>query len=173
MNPSKTFTPEEQKDLAQTPPLVVSKFEDVVGFKFELDVCANRATAKCLNYYSLDERGQDSLTLPWANKNWCNPPYSDITPWVNKCVYEAAQGNITALLIPNKPEVGYCRLTEQFADTVFKIPFRLNFIRPNGEPFLDKDGRKTSPKFPVYIALFTKWGLTGDTRYVEFDPRPY
>lgn len=173
MDLNKSFTPDEEKDLAQTPPEFVRALERHLTFKFELDVCALSQTAKAERYYSLLERGEDALTLPWARFNWCNPPYSDITPWVHKAVIEATKGNTTCMLIPNKPEVGYVRLCKKLADTIYELPYRLNFIRPNGEPFLTPEGKKSSPKFPVMVVFFTPWGLQLQTRYKELDLRPY
>lgn len=166
-------TPEEEKDLAQTPAEFVRALERHLKFTFNLDVAALSATAKVDNYYSLAERGENALELPWSSHNWCNPPYSDIRPWVHKAVIEATLGNITCMLIPNKTEVGYVRLVKQLADTIYELPYRLNFIRPDGTPFLTAEGKPSSPKFPVMVALFTPWGLELETRYKELDLRPY
>jgi len=73
-------------------------------------------------------------------------------------------------LIPDKPEVGYTRLARSAADTVVHMPFRLNFLRPDGEEFLDSEDRKQGPKFPVVLILFTPWGLKMPVRdiYIDF-----
>lgn len=108
--------------------------------------------------------------MPWGDRNWCNPPYSNILPWVNKATHEAANGRMSVLLIPDKPEVGYIRECRKYADTIIHMPFRLNFLRPDGTEFLDKDGKKQGPKFPVSLILFTPHGLNMAARdiYVDF-----
>ncbi len=163
-------TPEEEKDLAETPAWFVSALEQYLGNKFTLDVCALAQTAKCDNYYSL-ARDQNAMDLPWGARNFCNPPYSNIAPWVTKAANQSQNGKITALLIPDKPEVGYTRLCRVFADTMIHMPFRLKFLRPDGTPFLDKNGKESGPKFPVMVVLFTPWGIQMPVRDVYFDFR--
>jgi len=170
MDLNNSTTPEAERDLAQTPPLFVRAVETYFGFKFELDVCCLAKTAKCEAFYSLTDHYVDSLIVPWGRFNWCNPPYSDISPWVEKAKAEAENGNVSCLLIPDKPEVGYTRLARSAADTVVHMPFRLNFLRPDGEEFLDSENRKQGPKFPVVLILFTPWGLKMPVRdiYIDF-----
>ena len=164
-----TTTPAEEANLAQTPKWLVKALEKTLRVEFEMDVCALKETAKCEVYYSLVE-GEDALILPWANVNFCNPPYDNVMPWVDKATIEAGRGNISALLIPDKPEVAYIRKSRRFADTVIHMPFRLKFLRPNGERFLDKKGQEQGPKFPVAVVLFTPWGIDLPVRdqYIDF-----
>ena len=165
-----TTTPADEANLAQTPAWFLKALEKQLRIKFDLDVCAIEATAKCENYYSLLERDEDALKLPWSKTNFCNPPYNNVTPFVDKAIMEAANGNVSALLIPDKPEVGYIRKSRHFADTMIHMPFRLKFLRPNGEKFLDKKGKEQGPKFPVTVVLFTPWGINIPVRdvYVDF-----
>lgn len=171
MDLNNTTTPPDEQDLAQTPWWLIRAIEKMMGFQFVLDTCCIAATAKCDAYYSLIEDGTDSLVLPWSSHNWCNPPYSDITPWIHKAAQEARDGNISVLLIPDKPETKNNRLCDELADTIYHMPFRLNFLRPDGSPFLTDKGGKQGPKFPVMVALFTPWGLDLPCRHVYRDFR--
>jgi phage N-6-adenine-methyltransferase len=172
MDMNNSTTPDDEKDLAQTPPELVKWIEDnITGRPFDLDVCCIAATAKAPIYYSLIEQGIDSLKIPWLSLNWCNPPYSDIMPWVDKAISEAEKGNTTVMLIPDKPEVGYIRKAWDHCDTFLRFPYRINFIRPNGKPFTTPDGKKQGPKFPVVAIVFTKLGLTAPSRVVYIDDR--
>lgn len=174
MDLNNTTTPEAERDLAQTPPWFVAAVEWYLGVKFDLDVCALTATAKCEAYYSLVDFGVDGLKAPWGATNWCNPPYTDVLPWVVKAAKEARERSaISCLLIPDKPEVGYVRACGEYSDTMIHMPFRLNFIRPDGTEFLDSNGKKQGPKFPVVLALFTPWGLRMPSRSTYFDFREY
>jgi len=170
MDLNNSTTPEAERDLAQTPQWFVDVVEQHFGFKFELDACCLAATSKCEAFYSLVDHGVDSLIMPWGRYNWCNPPYSNIKPWVDKATAEAKKGNVSCLLIPNKPEVKYIQQCRKVADTMIGMPFRLNFLKPDGSEFLDSEGKKQGPKFPVVLVLFTPWGLHMDVRdqYINF-----
>ena len=170
MNLNNSTTKEDEKDLAQTPVWFVKAVENYLRIKFTLDVCCIKETAKCKKYYSLKEK-RDGLSLPWSKYNWCNPPYSDITPWVIKASNEALKGKTSCLLIPDKPEVGYVRECKKLSDTIIHMPFRLNFLKPDGTEFLDKEGKKQGPKFPVLVALFTPFGIDMPTRDIYYDFR--
>lgn len=169
MNDNKSNTPANEKDLAQTPWWFIESLQSFLCRPFDLDVCASQKTAKVLsNYYSLDE-GSDGLKLPWCANNWCNPPFSDILPWLHKASIEAENGNTSVVIFPDAPETGYSTYAAHSADTLIRMPFRLKFLRPDGTPFTDDKGRIQSPRFPVVAALFTPIGLRTATRFVYHD----
>ena len=170
MNMNDTTTPQTEQDCAQTPWWFISSIEDYTSLSIELDVCCAPSTAKTKNFLSLDI-GLNGLYTSWDYVNWCNPPYSDITPWVQKASEESVRGNTTLMLIPDKPEVGYTRLARKYSDTVIHMPFRLNFLRPDGAEFLDKNGKKQGPKFPVCVYIFTPQGLRMPIRDIYHDFR--
>ena len=58
-------------------------------FGFTLDVAASFENYKTSNYYDLERNG---LRQTWSGVVWCNPPYSDIRPWVEKARYEMDRG---------------------------------------------------------------------------------
>lgn len=66
-------------------------------FPLGLDVCTDGKNAKCDMYIT------DSLNVPWSvylesgKYVWCNPPYSNVQPWVDKIVAE----NLPTLLLVN------------------------------------------------------------------------
>lgn len=175
MDLNNTTTPPDEQDYAQTPWSFFNAVQSMSGVRFELDVCANAATAKCAAYYSWDELGLDGLALPWARVNWCNPPYSDVSPWVAKAEAEAKIGNTTFMLIPNKPEVGFCREAFAAASRCLYLPYRLNFLRPDGSRFRDAKGAAAGPKFPVYLVVFSpERGPDWLRPIIDYiDPRPY
>ena len=170
MNMNNSTTPESEQDCAQTPWWFIKSLEAYTHLEIELDVCASSKSAKHSNFYSL-EKGVDAFDMPWERVNYCNPPYSDITPWVDESMRETFKGNTTLMLIPDKPEVGYTRVARNFADTVIHMPFRLNFLRPDGTEFLDKNGKKQGSKFPVCVYIFTPQGLLMPIRDVYHDFR--
>jgi len=165
-----TTTPESEQDCAQTPWWFIKSLEYYTHLDIEFDVCCSANTAKANLFCSLDN-GDNGLRDEWLGVNYCNPPYSDINPWIEKARLEALLGSATLMLIPDKPEVGYTRLARQYADTVIHMPFRLNFLRPDGTEFLDKNGKKQGPKFPVCVYIFTPQGLQMPIRDVYHDFR--
>jgi phage N-6-adenine-methyltransferase len=171
MNMNNTTTPESEQDCAQTPWWFIWSLEDYTSLKIDLDVCAGELTAKCKDSIIFDSGAADGLIDNWSYVNWCNPPYSDVNPWVEKSHVESLGGNTTLMLIPDKTEVGYTRLARKYADTVIHMPFRLNFLRPDGTEFLDKKGKKQGPKFPVCVYIFTPHGLQMPIRDVYHDFR--
>ena len=165
-----TTTPESEQDCAQTPWWFIKSLESYTRLQIDLDVCCAANTAKAKSFLALN-LGLDGLTTSWQSVNYCNPPYSDILPWVLAVEESAIEGNTTLMLIPDKPEVGYTRLAREYADTVVHMPFRLNFLRPDGTEFLDKNGKKQGPKFPVCVYIFTPQGLNMPIRDVYHDFR--
>lgn len=98
-------------------------------FGFTLDVCAARHNAKCARYYARhpqaandnadgrqlslfpaetvgdpDAIGYNGLAQPWpkADVIWCNPPFSDIEPWIARAIY--AMGTVVMLVPANRTE---------------------------------------------------------------------
>lgn len=173
MKTNQSQTPLKEKDYAQTPAWFITSMEDTIKLKFDMDVCANGATAKCERYYSLEERGEDSLTLDWGRINWCNPPFSgkNILAFIDKAVEEAEKGNCTAMIMPANIETKYVRTASEHADTLYKMPFRLEYLRPDGTRFLSKQGKPQTPEFASLVVWFTPWGLSLPLREVYKDFR--
>lgn len=72
---------------------------------WDLDVAADEESHWAPVWYDALANG---LKQPWHGRVWCNPPYSEIEPWVRKANYEALSGNasVVAMLLP-------CNRTEQ------------------------------------------------------------
>lgn len=41
----------------------------------------------------------NGLLLDWKDKNYVNPPYSNVMPWVDKAIEESTKGKIVVLLL--------------------------------------------------------------------------
>jgi phage N-6-adenine-methyltransferase len=73
-------------------------------FGFTLDACALPHNAKCDRYFTPD---QDGLLQSWEGERvWCNPPYSQIEPWVAKA-HESGAELVVMLLPANRTEQGW------------------------------------------------------------------
>lgn len=107
---------------------------------FTVDVAANAKNAKCDAFYDLANNG---LTHSWAGERvWCNPPYSDIRPWVEKALAETAAGcPVVVMLLPaNRTEQRWWQhLVEPIRDrgdgrlSVVFIARRFSFGVPGNE----------------------------------------
>jgi phage N-6-adenine-methyltransferase len=127
-------------------------------FSFTLDVAANERNRKTDAYFSIEDNG---LEQPWAPHSvWCNPPYSNIGPWVEKAHREFAAGcrAIVLLLPANRMEQPWWqRYVEPHRDrggpmrTEF-LAGRFNFGVPGNE-----DGKfKTSAPFGCVAVIFDR-----------------
>lgn len=130
-------TPIEQRNLWQTPiPLFVALDAE---FCLKLDAAASDDNALC-NRYITEE--QNTLETPWADYlsipgyAWLNPPYSDITPFVQKAADESKNQIGTVMLVPADTSVGWFREAIETASEVrFIVGGRLAFINPvSGKP---------------------------------------
>lgn len=79
-------TPKNERDYWQTPIEIFNALDREFGFW--LDAAASESNALCAHYITeLD----DSLNSEWTSCGaiWCNPPYSDIGPWVEKAAEQS------------------------------------------------------------------------------------
>lgn len=112
-----------------------------------LDVCASKENHKLYNYYSKKE---DGLKREWKGRCWCNPPYSNQKPWIEKSIKSVKDGEtIILMLIPMNPETKYFQeliLNSSYVKKIFIIGGRLSFLQ---------DGKKVgSPKFGSCLIEF-------------------
>jgi hypothetical protein len=112
---------------------------DAAGLVFDLDVAAPvdplRRTCPARRYLTPVE---DGLAQPWEGLVWMNPPYSNISPWVDRF---AAHRSGLALL----PVLKMCLWTGvllRSADAIALIS--AYFGRPDGE--------QAKPSFPLMLA---------------------
>ena len=70
----------------------------VTEYRCTLDVAASAKNAKCAKFYT---SGDDGVSQPWPRSEiiWCNPPYSDPSPWVKKAIAYAESGGFRAVLL--------------------------------------------------------------------------
>jgi phage N-6-adenine-methyltransferase len=111
--------------------------EDRLG-GFTLDVAAAPHNAKCPHFFTAED---DGLAQSWSGRVWCNPPYSDIRPWVQKAWDEwdrvGGPRRIVMLLPANRVEQGWWQdLVEPYRDkpdSALRVEFlrgRMRFDRP-------------------------------------------
>ena len=88
-----------------------------LGLTIDLDVCAPVGGVEWIpakNHYSLEN---DGLVGEWDGLVWCNPPYSNPTPWIDKFL---AHGNGVMLTQVSKSKA-FIRLWNE-AESVMFLP---------------------------------------------------
>jgi phage N-6-adenine-methyltransferase len=120
---------------------------------FLLDVCASESSAKCVKYYNEEDNG---LISPWSAHNWCNPPYSNIRPWVEKAALEACNGNSTVMLLPADFSTQWFSIVWEQSSEILIINKRVRFV-----------GALGSPKFASFFCLISPWAWNIDEPRVE------
>lgn len=113
-------------------------------FHFTVDVAAQRENALLPFYFTPED---DGLKRSWAGQRvWCNPPYSDIPPWIEKAWVEIGNGaaELAVHLLP-------ANRMEQ--------PWWQEWI----EPFRDGRGRRTDPVIETeFLPKRFRFGFRGD-----------
>ena len=112
------------KDLWQTPIEIFNNLDN--EFDFTCDVAASNENSLCT--YHFTEEFDALKEEVWGNVNWCNPPYSDITPWVNKAIEQHELGQTTVMLIPADTSVKWFKLAYESCNEVRLISGRISFI---------------------------------------------
>jgi phage N-6-adenine-methyltransferase len=131
----------DDTDDRETPPEIIDPLRAEHGFT--LDVAASPHNARCPQFYTVAE---DGLAQTWTGVVWCNPPYSDIRPWVEKAwrAMMVDGASVVVMLLPsNRTEQRWWQEhVEPYRDgvsqdgvrlTVRFLPGRPRFFRPSGK----------------------------------------
>ena len=57
-----------------------------MAIRFDLDVCAPPGGIEWIPADGYYDQAADGLTAPWWGRVWMNPPYSKVTPWVDRFI---------------------------------------------------------------------------------------
>ena len=118
------------RDLFQTPKFVFNWYNK--QYKFTCDVAASDLNHLVPHYLTEDD---DALSAPWGDTNWCNPPYSNIRPWVDKAIEQARCGKTTVMLVPADTSVAWFRKAFNECTRCEFISGRISFINAEtGKP---------------------------------------
>ena len=101
---------------------------DELDLEFDIDVAAPPLGVPwipCKKFYTMKD---DGLTSPWYGRVWCNPPFTNPTPWVDRFI-EHKNG---ILLVPVSRSKWFNKLWNSEAKIV-KTPYDFKFSRPHSE----------------------------------------
>lgn len=155
--------PGKSKQDYTTPPELLDAVRERLRIDdFSIDLAASEDNAVCESYYSLED---DSLAdkndwnpIPggWA---WLNPPFANISAWVEKAVPEAASGAHIVMLVP--ASVG----SDWWHECVQRECYQV-FLngRPTfgGTPINPKTGKPDPYPKDCALLLYTPWRFVGN-----------
>lgn len=99
-------------------------------FKFNFDPCPT-------------DPDFNGLAVEWKERNFINPPYSQISKWIEKGFNEAKEGKLCVFLIPSRTDTKWWHNFVMKAKEIRFIKGRLKF-----------SGHKNSAPFPSCIVIF-------------------
>jgi phage N-6-adenine-methyltransferase len=126
-------------------------------FRFTVDAAASPRNARLPRFWTKET---DGLAQPWVGERiWCNPPYSQIRPWVEKAWAETGASLVVMLLPANRTEQTWWQdLIEPYRDRagyplrVEFLPGRLRFLKP-GQPMIGPNER---PPFGCCLCIWNR-----------------
>lgn len=127
----KTTTPETERDRWRTPQKVFEWLDRNYQFDYDTACTTDNALAKPVWHGRSD---CDALQSVWAGTVYCNPPYSDISPWVEKAICSAERGATVVMLIPSPNGETYHAKALRHAKRLILINGRIAFINADGKP---------------------------------------
>lgn len=141
----------EGDDEWYTPPDILEAVRlalvDHPGHMIDLDPCSapNSFVPADVRYLG------GGLTEPWFGTVFCNPPYSDVSPWLLRCAsHHQTTGNNVVALLPARAEIdAWHRFVWPTATTLFFPKGRIRFVKPDGGT---AGSGKTTPVFVCWGA---------------------
>lgn len=96
-------------------------------------------------------KGYDALNMDWpvapGDVVYCNPPYSDKPPWLQKCIMAAAAGATVLALLPESPASGWWKQYVRGKAEYVVIDQRVRFVRPDGS-------KGSNPRQPSAVVIY-------------------
>ena len=113
-----------------TPENILRKAEFEFRLNLFLDVCSTNDNKKFNKFFT---KKDDGLSFNWDYNFFMNPPYSQITQWMDKAYTEHKKNNVDALiLVYAKTDTKWWhKYVEGIAEVHF-IKGRLKFTKPDG-----------------------------------------
>lgn len=123
-------TPVNERDEWRTPPWLFRWLHR--RFRFQMDMAASLDNALCDLWFTREENALGREWALFAQRGFCNPPYSDIDPWIDQAIAEMSQGFLTVMLFPSPNGEERFAPVFQHATEIIDIVGRFSFLRPDG-----------------------------------------
>jgi phage N-6-adenine-methyltransferase len=139
-------------DVWITPPEII----DAIGLS-DLDPCGYLPDGKPLvetarRYYTEED---DGLIQPWEGTVFCNPPYSDLATWMEKCAsYHLETGKDVILLAFARTDTRTFQAHARSATSMNFLSGRVKFLDANGN-------RRQNPNA---ASVLIAWGVGASIR---------
>lgn len=121
--------PVEDRDCWRTPIEIFTALD--LEFGFYLDAAASRENTLCASYLALSEQDALRHDVDWVSHGaiWCNPPYSNIKPWIIKATEQCIRQRQTiVMLVPADISTQWFKLAMGSVDEIRLITDgRINF----------------------------------------------
>lgn len=155
------------------------------GREFNVDVCAEPATAKVDRFYVSDvwwnsgiDRtrtphigathnrivGINALNFLWEDSWWCNPPFDMKREFIMQAIKSAQAGRSGMMLIPYEPcSTWFRELVKPHATTIYEPDGRYQFFEFDGVT------KKSGANFACCLVSFTPAYNNGEARVIPFN----
>lgn len=77
----------------------------------------------------------DGLAIEWKERNFVNPPYSQLKKWIIKAISENKKGREVVLLIPARTDTKAFKMLYEYGCNFCFIVGRLHFNEAGAAPF--------------------------------------
>ncbi len=158
----KSAAPPKDPDGWRTPDTsdqpVVSLVKKALGGQIYLDPCSDSGCniPATMRYFKWND-GLAKHNI-WEKTVFINPPFSDPFPWVERCCFEFARGNVSAAIMLLKAgvvsNVGTGELINKYASAICHWRGRIHFLNDEGNPIKGSDFDCVFVYFGVRLDLF-------------------
>lgn len=108
-------------------------------FGFDIDVACTQFNRKCGIGLEVD-LDRDAMQHEWFPNHcspvaWCNPPYSNPKPWVQRAIDETNEtpGSVAVMLLNHDASTGWYKLALEHASEIrIMTGKRVQFVAPDG-----------------------------------------
>lgn len=111
-------------------------------FPIVLDVCTDGKNAKCQLFFtdSLNKDWHGAVQITGGGYVWCNPPYSDPSPWVTKIIETLNAGTGSLLLVNAMTSSDWFHRALTVCAELWVFKGRIGFVDPDtGKPATSND----------------------------------
>lgn len=123
----KSNTATEIRDSWQTPKFIFDYYDE--RFNFNCDVaCSNENRLVNEHWLTIEDDALNYAT-EWGTRNWLNPPFSKILPWVTKAVEQMVRRDrLTVMILPSDTSVKWFDYAFKHCTECHFISGRISFI---------------------------------------------